>query len=145
MPSNAPLQPPPMAPPPPAASSTLVAPEERHARIDRLAIGGAVVGLVLLVAIIQVPKPLPGALEAAAVSAGIALGCAAITAQRTPVSRISRVRNERLADMFFVVRVIGVLATATALALVLNYLYTPAFVAFLVLAIVALVVAIFGR
>jgi hypothetical protein len=43
------------------------------------------------------------------------------------------------------VRVIGVLATATALALVLNYLYTPAFVTFLVLAILALIVAIFGR
>jgi len=104
-----------------------------------------VVGLVLLVGIIQVPKPLPVALEAAAVAAAVALGCAAITAQRMPVSRMSRVRNERLSDLFFVVRVIGVLATATALALVLNYLYTPAFVAFLVLAVVALGVAVFGR
>jgi len=132
-------------PPPPAGRAEPLVPEPRHAQIDRLAIGGAVVGLVLLVGIMQVPKPLPGALEAAAVTAGIALGCAAITAQRTPVSRMSRVRNERLADLFFVVRVIGVLATATALALVLNYLYTPAFVTFLVLAILALIVAIFGR
>jgi hypothetical protein len=135
---------PPLAPPPPTARAA-VPPDDRHARIDRLAVGGAVVGLVLLVGIMQVPKPLPGALEAATVSAAIALGCAAITAQRTPVSRTSRVRNERLADLFFIVRVMGVLATATALAMVLSYLYTAAFVAFLVLAVVALGVTIFGR
>src|SRR5262245_45897050 len=126
--------------PPPAAMGEPLrppVPPAIHDRINRSAVVAALVGLLIVVSVLQTPKPLPTQLKSALVAAAISLGCVLITTQPRPVSKTSRARSARLATAFVIGQAAGVIATLVAVFFVLNYLYTPAAVVFVILAMLS--------